>query len=86
MKLTKQLMDSLHAVEDQHTLEELSMVLGTLLQDLVPLSSTVDRKPFHLKAKTLGVSSLLSQKCVEAQKHTSRLETQAGAPLLNFNS
>ncbi|XP_017261245.1 uncharacterized protein LOC108238280 [Kryptolebias marmoratus] len=75
IKLTKQLMDSLHAVEDQHTLEELSQVLGTLLKDLVPLSGAVDRKPFRLEAKTLGASFPLSQRCIGRQKHTSSPET-----------
>ncbi|XP_037539600.1 uncharacterized protein si:dkey-31c13.1 [Nematolebias whitei] len=89
IKLTKQLMDSLHDIEDQHALEELSKVLGTLLQDLVPPSSTVDRKPFHLKAKTLGVSSPLSQRCAGRQNHKQTGNSdrkQAGAPLLNFSS
>lgn len=75
IRLTEQLMDSVEAVEDQRTLEKLSQVLGSLLKELVPLSSSVDRKPFHLEAKTLDGLSPLSQRCLGRQKQTIGLDS-----------
>uniref|UniRef100_A0A1A8N0C5 Uncharacterized protein n=1 Tax=Nothobranchius pienaari TaxID=704102 RepID=A0A1A8N0C5_9TELE len=74
-KLTKQLMHSLHTVEDLHTLEDVSQVLNTLLKDVAALSSSVDGQ---LQAKRLRVSaaspSLLSQRCLGRPKHTDSLD------------
>ncbi|KAK5598536.1 hypothetical protein CRENBAI_008834 [Crenichthys baileyi] len=59
VKLTKQLMDSLNAIEDHRTLEEVSQILSTLLKDLAHLNSNVEGKPLHLEAKKTGVLSEL---------------------------
>ncbi|XP_072241933.1 uncharacterized protein [Leuresthes tenuis] len=68
IKLTKQLLDSLQVIEDQHTLEELSQILSTLMKDLAPLISDAEGKPLHLETKRVRVSSTTptgsSQRCI----------------------
>ncbi|KAM9753419.1 uncharacterized protein ACNS7B_006708 [Menidia menidia] len=68
VKLTKQLLDSLQGIEDQHTLEQLSQVLSSLMKDLGPLISSAEGKPLHLETKRVRVSSApptgSSQRCI----------------------
>ncbi|XP_061578625.1 uncharacterized protein si:dkey-31c13.1 [Cololabis saira] len=68
VKLTKQLMDCVHVIEDQCTLEELSQVLSTLLKNLTPLTTSMDGESPHLEAKRAKLLSTipaaLSQRCI----------------------
>lgn len=83
IKLTKQLMDSLHVIEDQHTLEELSQILSTLMKDLAPLTGNVERKPLYLQTKRVRVSSGnptgSSQRCIGKLKSTNLRNVEAPA-------
>ncbi|KAM6936939.1 uncharacterized protein FYW49_020751 [Xenentodon cancila] len=74
VKLTKQLMDCVHVIEDQCTLEELSEFLSTLLKNLTPPNTGVDRESPHLEAKRARLLSTipeaLSQRCIGRSKCT----------------
>lgn len=83
IKLTKQLLERLHVIEDQHALEELSEVLSTLMKDLTPLMSNLERRPLRLETKRVRVSTdnptESSQRCIGKQKSTNFGNVEAPA-------
>lgn len=74
VKLTKQILDKLYFIEDQDKLEELSVKLSSLLDDLRPLSNSENERPLHLDTKRARISSAFSNSV--SQKAIQRLKSK----------